>query len=402
MAKTDDIAAKFINISQNARSGSTSIISGGVDLTASVGDTTAPTLSGTNPADNATDIAINTNIVLTFNENLVAGTGSFTFVKVGDTGNNLVIPVEDAQVTISSNQVTINPTADLDNNQEYQVQYPAGILEDASGNGVAAVADASISFTTVASAFTPIDPSTVSGLQLWIDVDDDANIALTGNDIDSFTDKSSNGYTLALTGSVKAVRNQDATFNNKRVAVFDSAVANTSGYSISPDLAVNTFYDLNNRNQTLFFVFKGTASSGSNDQDWLVFHRSVTPAGVDGTMIRLAENGNTLITLRHSANSTADNSITLDNNVHINTINRDENVSAFWVDGVNQAVTQSSHQDATANVGTFHFGAFGTSGKGLNGSIGELLIYNRTLTTQERQNVEDYLADKWTGSTIHV
>ena len=40
------------------------------------GDRTAPQLQQTTPADNATDVAVNANLILTFNEAVKAGTGN--------------------------------------------------------------------------------------------------------------------------------------------------------------------------------------------------------------------------------------------------------------------------------------------------------------------------------------
>ena len=50
-------------------------------LNFTVADVAAPTLSSSSPADNATGVAVSANIVLTFNENVVAGSGNITLKK---------------------------------------------------------------------------------------------------------------------------------------------------------------------------------------------------------------------------------------------------------------------------------------------------------------------------------
>ncbi|MDP2786708.1 MAG: Ig-like domain-containing protein, partial [Pseudomonadota bacterium] len=117
-------------------------------------DMLAPTLSSSTPADNATAVVVGSNIVLTFSENVAAGSGNI--VISNGAGDTRTIAVGDAQVTISSNVVTLNPTADLLTNSSYNVQMAAGVLLDAAGNPYAGIADAiTLDFST---------PSTVINL----------------------------------------------------------------------------------------------------------------------------------------------------------------------------------------------------------------------------------------------
>src|SRR4029077_3136018 len=46
------------------------------DFTTAPPDTTPPTLSATTPADNSTNVAVGTNLVLTFSESVKAGSGN--------------------------------------------------------------------------------------------------------------------------------------------------------------------------------------------------------------------------------------------------------------------------------------------------------------------------------------
>ncbi|MDD2161168.1 cadherin domain-containing protein [Pseudomonas sp. MIL19] len=111
-------------------------------------DTAAPTLSSSNPVDNVTAVAVGSNIVLTFNEAVVSGSGNIIISNgVGDTRT---ISVTDAtQVTISGNQVTINPTADLNGSSSYNIQMASGVLTDQAGNAYAGISnDAALNFDT--------------------------------------------------------------------------------------------------------------------------------------------------------------------------------------------------------------------------------------------------------------
>ena len=65
-------------------------------------------------ADNATNVLIGANIVITFSETVTAGTSGSNAVTIAPTpGVMITIPANNAQVSISTNVVTINPTSDL-------------------------------------------------------------------------------------------------------------------------------------------------------------------------------------------------------------------------------------------------------------------------------------------------
>ena len=79
------------------------------------------------------------NIVLTFSENVTAGTGNIVISNGTDTRT---IAVGDAQVTISGTTVTINATSDLLTDSTYNVQLASGVLRDAAGNAFAGITNA--------------------------------------------------------------------------------------------------------------------------------------------------------------------------------------------------------------------------------------------------------------------
>ncbi|MEO5362666.1 MAG: Ig-like domain-containing protein, partial [Magnetococcus sp. DMHC-8] len=132
---------------------------GGSGATPSISiDTLAPTLSSSTPADNATGVAATSNIVLTFSENVAAGTGNMIVSNGVDTRT---IAVSDAtQVTISGTSVTINPTADLLYSTTYYVQLAGGVIRDAAGNHYAGITDT----TTLNFAIAPASVMNLSTL----------------------------------------------------------------------------------------------------------------------------------------------------------------------------------------------------------------------------------------------
>lgn len=123
-------------------------------ITVNAADTTAPTLSSSTPADNATNVAVTDNIALTFNETVQAGTGSILLKKTSDNTTVATISITDgAQITISGSTVTINPTSNLDSNTGYYVEISSGVIKDLANNAFAGISLAStLNFTTAAAA----------------------------------------------------------------------------------------------------------------------------------------------------------------------------------------------------------------------------------------------------------
>ena len=99
-------------------------------------DKDVPILVSTSPLDEATDIT-SSRVVLTFNEQVVAGTGN---IIISSTGDTRTIPVGDTtQVTFSGNTANINPSADLHKGTSYSVTFASGTIKDTVGNAFAGI-----------------------------------------------------------------------------------------------------------------------------------------------------------------------------------------------------------------------------------------------------------------------
>ncbi|MCL4180955.1 MAG: Ig-like domain-containing protein [Verrucomicrobia bacterium] len=113
-------------------------------------DTTPPTISTYSPANNATGVAVGANLVATFSDNIVRGTGNLTLRNLTD-GTQTNIPVTDtAQVSISGAVLTINPTANLTSGKNYAVQIAATAIKDPANNAFAGITNDTVwNFTTL-------------------------------------------------------------------------------------------------------------------------------------------------------------------------------------------------------------------------------------------------------------
>jgi hypothetical protein len=123
-----------------------------VDLTTLFGDRTPPQLSDYSPVNGSEGVALNSSIVLTFNEAVTTGSGS---IELRDGSNNLVesFAAGNSHLSVSGTTVTITPSVALSPGTVYQLLVPAGALLDTSGNAYAGLA--TYSFTTLANQ-TPV------------------------------------------------------------------------------------------------------------------------------------------------------------------------------------------------------------------------------------------------------
>jgi len=116
-------------------------------------DTSGPTLLRSTPADNAGSIAAGAKIELVFNEPVHAGTGNYV-LKSG--ANTLAtIAASDARISYEYNKVTIDTSALVAAATSYTLEFAAGVVVDAVGNGFAGLSGAAAIDFTTAPAITP-------------------------------------------------------------------------------------------------------------------------------------------------------------------------------------------------------------------------------------------------------
>jgi uncharacterized protein with beta-barrel porin domain len=120
-------------------------------LNFATGDYESPTLSSSTPADGATKVAVNANIVLTFSKVVDVESGNITIKKTSDNSTIETIAVTDAKITgTGTTQITINPSTTLDGETDYYITIASTAFDDLSGNSYAGITDSTtLNFTTV-------------------------------------------------------------------------------------------------------------------------------------------------------------------------------------------------------------------------------------------------------------
>lgn len=129
----------------------------GNSLSPAAADTVAPIIVSFSPLDAATQVAVNTNIVLTFSEAVQRGNGSIVL----KTAAGVVIEIFDAassnRIGLSGSTLTIDPSTNLSHGTKYLLDFSAGTFKDTAGNLFAG--SSSYDFTTVVAAQNPVTPS---------------------------------------------------------------------------------------------------------------------------------------------------------------------------------------------------------------------------------------------------
>jgi serralysin len=102
----------------------------------------SPVLLSSTPADNATSVHDDANIVLKFSETVVAGTGKVTIRQSNGTLFQVFdVAASPAGLTISGDTVTINPTGFFKQGTGYYVTIDAGAFKDIEGKSYSGIAD---------------------------------------------------------------------------------------------------------------------------------------------------------------------------------------------------------------------------------------------------------------------
>jgi 6-phosphogluconolactonase (cycloisomerase 2 family) len=115
-------------------------ISGSTVWNFTTGDFTAPTVSTVSPADNATGVVQDPDLVITFSENMQKAAGSIVLKKSSDDAVVESIDVSSSQVTVSGAVATIDPSVTFSQNTGYYVEVAPGAFEDLSGKDFAGIA----------------------------------------------------------------------------------------------------------------------------------------------------------------------------------------------------------------------------------------------------------------------
>lgn len=113
-------------------------------------DASAPQVVALTPADEASKVATDAKLVVSFDETVLAGSGNIVLQRSGQAAITIAV-TDTTRVTIAGNTVTIDPSADFAAGSSYTVSIDSGAFRDAAGNSFAGLTGTSAwNFSTVA------------------------------------------------------------------------------------------------------------------------------------------------------------------------------------------------------------------------------------------------------------
>ena len=214
--------------------------------------------------------------------------------------------------------------------------------------------------------YSGFDPRSIQGCSLWLDAADSSTITLSGSNVTQWRDKSGNGQIMSSSGTIQYNKSQrrielDGGANSFFTGpISSSAVSNPSYTIVSRQLSGDgPLFTL----QTNAYGYFPRYSNGnlylqSDTANWAVITSPVTN-GVD----------------------------------FIHSIVYDSTSVNLWLSGTN-SVNSSRTAFTTTNLDIGGRRANGASER-MSGYIYEFIVFNTTLTTSQRQQLEGYLAWKW-------
>ena len=251
------------------------------------------------PSDGSSDVAVDSNIVITYNASVAKGSGNIT-LKDGDpsTGDTIeTIAVSSGNVTLSAAQVTINPSSDLPTGKDIYVVIDEGafVQSNTELGGSSALLN-TYNFTTgpiTVSSFSPSDGAT--------DQDVTTNIVITFSENITKQTNASTSYITLRQG------------NPSTGTIRQTIDVSTSAVSVSGNQAtINPPSDLEYEEDTYvvvdansFFNSDGDADSGNAEINTYNFTTeqawpALGAAGEGGYLICCSSNNYWIVAPRYS------------------------------------------------------------------------------------------------------
>jgi hypothetical protein len=232
------------------------------------------------------------------------------------------------------------------------------------------------------------NPSSIVGLQLWLDATTglfDATsggnpVTTDGSTVARWEDQSSSGYHVTQATLANRPILKTAIKNNKNVIRFDGS----NDVLISASIASDNLLKF-----TAFLVVSGAGGGGGNAGR--IFERGT------GVLNVFMFSGITTSIICGGSQLTASSSVSL------STFNL---ISPKWIGGAGSGTTtiranktlvgtgNTTSSPSVANT-TYQIGNRTALDRAFNGDIGEIIIYNESLTDSQTDQVEAYLYSKW-------
>lgn len=262
-----------------------------------------PIIASLSPTDNATGIAINTDLIITFDKDIVKGTGSIVIKNASDDSTVETINVTGSNVIVTGKIAKITPSIALKKSNSYYVLIDNGTFKDTSNNPFLGISDKTIwNFETELKTNQTI---TFNSLTAKTFGDSSFNLTATASSNLPISYSSSNTNVATVTGtvvtivgagvtSIKASQNGNSNFN-AAADVSQPLTVNKANQTITfgNALPTATYGDSN-------FNLNSTSSSGLP----VTYTSSDTGvASISGNIVTIVGAGTSVITAKQNGNT---------------------------------------------------------------------------------------------------
>jgi hypothetical protein len=232
-------------------------------------------------------------------------------------------------------------------------------------------------------------PTSIANCLLWLDASDTGTISVSGSDVTQWDDKSGNAHHLAQTVGAERPVSGTRTMNSLNVVDFG-----TSEFLTRSDALGLT----GNPDCTMVFVLNIDANVTGADT-FMLLGKDV-PVTTDREIIQ-ATGGGAYAWRFNNGNETYSVPATGVDNILMfeRASGTDIAASKLFRGGVEDSPTSSSSGTLFPNIldeitllGKYDLTP---TGSGLDGVMAEVIVYNKVLTTAEKNQLGNYLSDKW-------
>jgi len=226
----------------------------------------------------------------------------------------------------------------------------------------------------------PFGPLDIPGCALWLDATDSSTITLSGSSVIAWKDKSSNALTFSTVGT-SSFLTVTSNINGRQTLYFNNIAADNVGIlgTVTQTSTVNVFVVWQHLTQR--------SGSYRNIVGWQMSTLTYPGALNFGYPF----NPNNAVGFWDTANGapTSTQAVTVSSNY----------LGFFSLSGptlgLNGATPTSYSASYSSNWTTLYIGGTPAYGQTVSMYLGEVVIFSNTLTTNQRQSVEGYLAAKW-------
>ena len=230
-------------------------------------------------------------------------------------------------------------------------------------------------------SYSGFTPTSIPGCQLWLDASDASTLALSGTTVNGWNDKSGKGNNITTVGTI--------TYNSSTISVQTSK----SAYFTTPvDGRKST---VNNMSIFLIYQWLGYGLNGneglwgSSDAGWSRFQILSFPVYTDAEW-GLSYGNTSPFVAKITALNTASTVLYCAQFAYNVT-----NGSYMFLNGTQQANFTDLPAAATETTALLQFGNYSNANYLGQIAFKEILFYNTSITTYQRQQIEGYLARKW-------